>query len=135
MTRRKPTRYVPIATDEVAETEQPRTGSALLAWLDDYPPVLTVEEAAGILRREPRTYLEDPKAPRLPLNRKEIRVLRESLRAYLEERLDTVQAAFIQTVRGCPTVLDGNALAELLRTSEAEASDWAAEIRGGRRAE
>lgn len=135
MTRRKPTRYVPIGSHEEPETEQQSTGSALLAWLDDYPPVLTVEEAAGILRREPRTYLEDPKAPRLPLNRKEIRVLRESLRAYLEERLDSAQAAFLQTVRGCPTVLDGDALAALLRTSEAEAIEWATEIRGGRKAE
>ena len=133
MTRRKPTKYQPpaspAATEKAGDQESKKRDP--LAFLDDLAPILTVEEAASVLRRDPRAYLDDPKTPRLPLNRKEIRVLRESLREYLEERMGVAQAAFIQTVKACPTLLDDKTLAGLLGVSLADASSWAAGIRGG----
>jgi hypothetical protein len=133
MTRRKPTKYVPPPpeTEAPAPIGNARPRRDPLAFLDDLDWILTVEEAAAILRRDPRAYLEDPNAPRFPLNRKELRVLREELREYLEERIGVAQAAFIATVKGCPNLLDDTTLAGLLGISVADASAWAAGIRGG----
>jgi hypothetical protein len=132
MTRRKPTKYVPPPPEAEASESigdaRPRRDP--LAFLDDLAPILTVDEAAAVLRRDPRAYLDDPKTPRLPLNRKEIRVLRESLREYLEERMGVAQAAFIASVKACPTLLDDATLAGLLGVPLADATTWAAAIRG-----
>jgi hypothetical protein len=132
MTRRKPTKYVPPppATDALQASSDGRTRRDPLAFLDELAPILTVEEAAAVLRRDPRAYLDDPKTPRLPLNRKEIRVLRETLREYLEERMGVAQAAFISTVKACPNLLDDATLAGLLRVPLSDAAAWAAGIRG-----
>ncbi len=133
MTRRKPTKYVPPPPETEASESigdaRPRRDP--LAFLDDLNWILTIEEAAAVLRRDPRAYLDDPKTPRFPLNRKELRVLRESLREYLEERISVAQAAFISTVKACPNVLDDTTLAGLLRVSLADAREWAAGLRGG----
>jgi hypothetical protein len=133
MTRRKPTKYVPPPpeTDAPESIGDARPRRDPLAFLDDLAPILTVEEAAAVLRRDPRAYLDDPKTPRLPLNRKEIRVLRESLREYLEERMGVAQAAFIASVKACPNLFDDTTLAGFLGISVADASAWAAGIRGG----
>ncbi|MCZ8013988.1 MAG: hypothetical protein O9319_00200 [Gemmatimonas sp.] len=137
MTRRKPTKYVPPPPENEApaSNDDARHRRDPLAFLDDLAPILTVEEAAAVLRRDPRAYLDDPKTPRLPLNRKEIRVLRESLREYLEERMGVAQAAFIASVKECPTLLDDATLAGLLDISVADASVWAAGVRGVRAAD
>lgn len=131
MTRWKPTKYVPPPppTQQSAASSDSRTRRDPLAFLDDLAPILTVDEAAAVLRRDPRAYLDDPKTPRLPLNRKEIRVLRESLREYLEERMGVAQAAFLASVKACPSLLDNATLADLLGVSLSDASVWAAGIR------
>lgn len=84
MPKRKP-RYQPPEPDpapEPAATIAPDP----LAFLAKYEDVLTVKEAAAILRRDPRSLLSDPDLPTIPQNGRVVTVLLTDIRDYLASK-------------------------------------------------
>ena len=102
-----------------------------LAFLDEMDAVLTLDVVAKEIKRSRRSCLEDPTFPRLPYSKKEIVVLREELRAWLQQRrTGTATAAFLSGARLTPSPLSDDLWARLLRMPKPDAVEWLADVRG-----